>query len=113
MDMEAVGPLAAEGGDQGGVDVDDGVGVDLKQFPGDDGHKARHHHQVDGQLLQFAHQSLGHGLTGGIIPAGQHIAGDAGFFGPLQGVGLRRGGDDGGNCSVDNLSPALGVDEGL
>ena len=113
MDVEAEAPRTGKGGDEGGVDVDDGVFVNLEQLFGYNGHKARHHHNIYGELTQFFYQCHRHGLAGGVAFPVQHIPGDAGFCGPLQSVNLRRGGDDGGNLPVDDLPTALGVDEGL
>ena len=41
MDMQPIEALAAEGGDQGWVDIHDGVGVGLHQLFGEDDHAAR------------------------------------------------------------------------
>ena len=44
MDMQSVEALPAEGRDQGGVDVHNGVGVGLHQLFGEDDHAARQNH---------------------------------------------------------------------
>ena len=44
MDMQSVEALSAEGRDQGGVDVHNGVGVGLHQLFGEDDHAARQNH---------------------------------------------------------------------
>ena len=110
VDVEAVAAHPAEGGDEGGVDVEHRVGVGLEQLLRHDGHEAGHHHQVDVQLPQPLHQGGGHRPG---VPPGEDVARDAGLFGPLQGVGVGGGGQDGGELSVHQLPPPLGVDEGL
>ena len=44
MDMQSVKALSAEGRDQGGVDVHNGVGIGLHQLFGEDDHAARQNH---------------------------------------------------------------------
>ena len=113
MDVEAVAPRSREGGNEGGVDVQDGVGVGLHHLPGEDDHESGQHHQVDARLLQLVHQGHGHGLVGGVLLPGHHTAGDARLGGPLQGVGAGGGGDHQDDLSIDDLPPGLGVNEGL
>ena len=113
MDVEAIGPFPAERGDEGGVDVENFVGVGLDNLLGEDSHKARQHHHVCPHLLKKTHQGPGIGLIGGPILPGQDVARDIGLFGSLQGVGLRAGGDHHANFPAVDLSPVLGVDEGL
>ena len=52
MDLEAVVAGAAEGGDQGGMDVHDGVGVGIHQFLGEDDHAAGQNNQGVYHLLK-------------------------------------------------------------
>ena len=113
VDMKSIAPRSGEGGDQGGVDVQNGVGEGPDHLLGEDGHKSGQHHQLDVQLVQLVHQGHGHGPVGGVIPPVYHIAGDARLFGPLQGVSVGGGGDHGGDGAVYDLAPALGIDEGL
>ena len=44
MDAKPIEALSAEGRDQGGVDVHNGVGVGLHQLFGEDDHAARQNH---------------------------------------------------------------------
>ena len=113
VDVEAVAAGAGEGGDKGGVDVQDGVGVGLHHLPGEDDHESGQHHQVDARLLQLVHQGHGHGLVGGVLLPGHHTAGNARLGGPLQGVGAGGGGDHQDDLAIDDLPPGLGVNEGL
>ena len=114
VDMEAIAAHSAEGGDEGGVDIDDGVGVGLEQLLREDGHKAGHDHQIGPyRLPQQAGQGGSVAAAVGEVPPGEHIAGDAGVLGTLQGEGVRSGGDDGGDPAIHQLSPPLGVDQGL
>ena len=113
MDVESVKALAAEGGDEGGVDVQNGIGVGVDQLRRQDVHKPCQHHQANVQLLELLGQRHGHGLVGRKILPVDDIAGDARLFCPFQGEGVWGGGDDGGDLAVRNLAPSLGVDERL
>ena len=113
VDVEAIAARSGEGGNQGGVDVQNGVGEGLDHLLGEDGHKPGQHHQLDVQLTELVHQGHGHSPVGGIVLPGEDIAGDARLFGPLQGIGLGGGGNHGGDGAVYDLAPALGIDEGL
>ena len=95
------------------MDIEDGVGEGADHLTGEDDHEAGQDHQVDVQRPQLLHQGGGHGLTGGKLLPGHHIAGDPRLCGPLQGVGARVGGDDSGDLTVDQLPTGLGVYEGL
>ena len=95
------------------MDVEDFVGVGLDDLLGEDGHKAGQHHDIRPHLLEEAHQGLGVGLAGGPVLSGQDVTRDVGLLGPLQGVGLRIGGDHHANLPAVDLSPGLGVDKGL
>ena len=113
MHAQTVEALSAEGGDEGGVDVEDGVGEGGHHLSGKDVQEAGQHHQPDIQLTELVHQGHGHLPVGGEVFPGHHIAGDAGPGGPLQGVGVGPGGEHGGDAAVFQLTPALGVDQCL
>ena len=116
VDTKSVAAGTDKGGDQGGVDVqnerDQGEGLYISL--GEDDHETGQHHQVDVQRLELLHQSRGHGLAGGVgkLP-GHHIGGNVRLLGTLQGVGVGVRGDDSGNLAVHDLTPGLGVDQGL
>ena len=57
MDVKAVTARSREGGDQGGVDVEDGVGEGADHLTGEDDHEAGQDHQVDVQRPQLLHQA--------------------------------------------------------
>ena len=113
MDAKSIEALAAEGGDQGGVDVHNGVGVGLHQFFGEDDHAARQNHQVDIQRFQFFHQRQSHGAVGVKVFPGQHVAGNPRLSRPLQGVSALLGGDHGGDFAAPQLAPLPGIDQRL
>ena len=95
------------------MDIEDGVGEGADHLASQNDHKAGQYHQVDIQSLQLVYQGRSHGLAGGVVLSGRHIAGDAGGLGPLQGIGAGGGGNDSGDSTVDQLTPPLGVDEGV
>ena len=111
--MKAIAARPSERGDQGGVDIEDGVGEGTDHFTGEDDHEAGQDHQINVKDPQLLYQGGGHSLAGGKLLPGYYIAGDPCLRSPLQGVGARVGGDDGGDLTVDQLAPGLGIDEGL
>lgn len=113
MDAKSIEALAAEGGDQSGVDVHNGVGVGLHQLFGEDDHAACQNHQCGVQRLHFFHQRQGHGAVGVEVFPGQHVAGNPRLSRPLQGVSALLGGDHGGNFSAAQLAPLLSIDQRL
>ena len=113
MDVESVKALAAEGRNEGGVDVDDAIGESLIDLLVDDGQEPCQHHEVDARGGHLVGQGLGIGGDAIVVLPRQHAALDARVGGSLQGVHTGLGGDDEGDLPCSQLAPLFGVDESL
>ena len=87
VDFQPIESVAAEGGDQGRVDVDDAVFIAIDESGGQDIEEACQDDQVGAQVLQLIEQSLREGFAAFVRLAVHHTAGHAGLGGPLQGKG--------------------------
>ena len=79
--MEAITSRTGKGGNQGGMNINHGIIVNLKKLFGDNGHKPRHDHNIYRELPQFFQQCHRHGLAGGVVFPIQDIAWDTSFLG--------------------------------
>ena len=107
VDLEAVEALAAEGGDQRRMDVDDPVGPLFRKVRREDLQKSRQDNHVNLRALQRGGES---GLK---IRTRQRHRRDTGLFGPLQGVGAVAVGDHQGDFPVGDAPGGLGVQQSL
>ena len=84
MDVESVKALAAEGGDEGGVDVQNGIGVGVDQLRRQDVHKPCQHHD---QQYQTAQPDI---FVGGDVCTGPRFAIDAIAAGKQGAISIHR-----------------------
>ena len=113
VNPQAVIALAAEGGDQGGVDVDDALIPSCGEVRAEDAHKARQDDHLYPGLFQFpADGSFKRFLGSAVLPAYRD-----GFYArllrPLQGIGPGIAGENKDDFPVFQLSLRLGVQQGL
>ena len=113
MDMESIAALAAEGRDQRGMNIEYRVGICLYQLICDNDHKSGHHHQADIQLPEGIHQCHSHLPCGTEVLPGDGDTGNPRLLGTLQGIGVRIGGNHGGNLTVWNLTAPFRINQRL
>ena len=103
MDPQAVEPLPAEGGDEGGMDVDDGPAEAADEVCREDAQKARQHRHVDAVLPESGEDPL---LKARLFPHDGH-AGDAGLLRPGDGPDPGPVGHHQGDGAALERPPAL------
>ena len=113
VDLQAVKAGAAEGRDQGRMDVEDLIGVGFGDPFVQNHHKARQDDQVGLFLVQRVQDGLGVAFPVGIGLTLHHPVGNPGLLGPFQGKNAGLGGDDAGDFPAGDLPPLFRVDEGL
>ena len=112
MHPQTVETLAAEGGDQGGVDVQDALGISGGEILGEDGHEARQNDDLNAvggeDFLQLFFKSR----LGAALLFQNHGGVDTGLFSPLQSVGIGVVGNHQHDLAAVEHG-ALGVDQCL
>ncbi len=113
MHVQAVKPVAAEGGDQAGMNVQNPMVVGVNHVFRQNGEEPCQHHQLNGVLLQQGQQPLP--VQGRVFALflSQDAAFNAGGLRPLKGIGLGSGGNHQGKVHVRQLPGGLGIDDGL
>ena len=113
VDLQTVHPLAAEGGDQRGMHIQDAGGPAGGKVRTEDGEEACQNDEVD--LMR--RQQVGQGRLKGRLTAaalgGDRLGGNAGVGRPGQGVGSFIGGDHQRDLSVGQQSRRLRVQQCL
>ena len=113
MYPQAVVALAAEGGDQRGVDIDDALFPPCGKVRAEDAHKARKDDHLYPGIFQLpADGRFKLRLGSAVLPAYGDRA-DARLLRPLQGIGPGIAGEDKNNLTVLQLSLRLGVQQSL
>ena len=112
MDPQPIESLPAEGGDQGGVDVDDPVRPPPDEVRGQNGQEPGQNDQVHLILRQLSRQRRLEPGGAQLLP-GHGKGGDAPAPGPLQGKGVRIAGEDQHNLPVGEGPCRLGVEQRL
>lgn len=112
VDVVAVHALAAELGEQGGVDVEDAVGVVVGD--NEQGEEASEDEQVGLGVAAGGENGVGEGVLVGVLLAGQDVDGQAAVFGALDAFAVVVGGDDAGDGGVEGAcgDAVVEVEEG-
>ena len=112
MDLQPVIPLPTEGGDQGGMDVDDPVRPATDEVRGQDGQEPGQHDQIHPVLRQRLHQRRLKRLLPQLLP-GQGNGRHAAALCPLQSVGFGIAGEDQHDLPVGQGACFLSVQQRL
>ena len=112
MDPQSVEAFTAEAGDQGGMDIDDPLGISGGEVFGQNGHEACQHDQIDAVCAQHFLELFFKGSLRAAFLFQHHSGVDAGFFGALQRISAGIVGNH--QCDFAAFqSLALGIDQRL